>query len=280
MGSTFRRRQAVIGTDQIGIIVEGAAQRRVRAGAVIAFAVVFQHQLPVAVFDDAGLMRHFQIIQPVRRGVAICRCLDRGEIGGGFGQTDEHHACGHGAMDRFQPVVGGNKIRPHVARPQQAAIGFVGPLVVGADQLGRLARGLRANPAATVAAGIVERPQLPVIAAHDHDRISAELQRDIRSGLGQFCGRGGEQPLFIPDMGQVGLMQFRVGVERPRKRPAGALGVQQGNQIVLGGHGGVLAIRGVCLRLPGVVLAARVQCYGQGAGLGGGLQRQKISTKG
>ena len=133
MGGPGRRGQAVIGADEIRVVVERAAKRRVRPRAVVAFAVVFQHKLPVAVFNDTRLVRDLQVGDGMGGGVAVCGGLDGGEIRGGFGKAHKNHACGDVTMQRLQPVFAGVEIGAHVTGPKQAPIGFISPLVVGAD---------------------------------------------------------------------------------------------------------------------------------------------------
>lgn len=159
-------------------------------------------------------------------------------------------------MNGFQTVLAGVEVRPHVARPEKAAVRLVGPPVVGADELRRLARGLRTEALAAMAADVVEGADRAVGAAHHHDRILAELKRDIGPGLGQFRDGGREDPFPLPDMGEVGLVNRGIGMERPRERPAPALGADERKQRSLVHHGSFLGLCGAAAWLGSFTRAA------------------------
>ena len=141
-------------------------------------------------------------------------------------------------MHGLQAMVLWLEVVAHVLGPQQAAVGLVGPLVIGADKLGGLAGRLGADPATAVAAGIVEGADLVVPTAHHDNGIPAQLQRHVGTGLRHFGGGGGENPLPIPDMRQVLLVDTGVRIERLRQRPSGALGSKERGKAGGGlGHG-------------------------------------------
>ena len=88
------------------------------------------------------------------------------EIGCLIGKADVNKTSKLSAMHRLQAVLGRVKICTHVARPKERAVQFISPLMVGADQLGRVAFVGFANHRAAMAAGVVKRADLIVAAPH------------------------------------------------------------------------------------------------------------------
>ena len=132
-------------------------------------------------------MGNLQIGKIMRSKIALGLPDELGGVRRNGGQANEDHAGDVDAMHRLQPVIIGLEVRPHFTRPQQLAVQLVGPLVIGTDKFRGRALGGRTNPAATMAAGIVEGPDDAVGTAHNNDRIVTDLQRDIVAGLRQLC---------------------------------------------------------------------------------------------
>ena len=109
--------------------------------------------------------------------------LDRGVLG------DEHEAARLRGLDRHQSARALLESREpvlvrHVA---ERAIEPVGPAVIRADERLLAARAVDQLGAA-MAAGVAERPDAAVVAAHGEDRDARRVARDERPGLGQRRG--------------------------------------------------------------------------------------------
>ena len=224
------------GPRDMRIVVECPAERRMVARAMIALAVVLHHELPVAPLDDGALMRDLQVRHAVRRGEPPGR-LGLGVEGRRvLPETDEHQPARLAAMHRLEPVLGRVEIRPHVARPQQPPVELVGPLMIRTDQLRRRPLRALADARAAVPARIVERPDHRVGAAHDDDRIGADLHRHVIAGLRDLAGRDREDPVAEPDPPHLDLEQLRVVVERAGQRMVRPAGHQEGQHLGVSGH--------------------------------------------
>ena len=116
----------------------------------------FQLPFSMIVLVEGDLRIPFSRWREVAR--AFSEALDRRRV---VGRRSKDHA-GSLAGDRLQPVVGWLEVRPHVPGVEQPAVKLVGPLMVGADELRGLASERGADPAAAVAAGVVEGADLPV----------------------------------------------------------------------------------------------------------------------
>src|SRR5690606_18118398 len=100
-------------------------------------------------------------------------------------------------MHRSQAEGAGVEAFAHITRPEEAAVQFIGPLMIRAHQLGcRPLRGLTDDGAA-MTTGIVERADLAVGAADDDDIIVTDLVRHVAPAFLQFAGRNGKEPLPI-----------------------------------------------------------------------------------
>ena len=77
----------------------------------------------------------------------------------------------------------------------QAAVGPVGPLVVGADDVADLAARLLEQPRAAVPADVVEGADLLVVVAQDDHRVRADVDGDVVAGFGDLRLGGAEQPV-------------------------------------------------------------------------------------
>src|SRR5581483_3237968 len=82
-------------------------------------------------------------------------------------------------------------------RPDQAAVVGVAPRVVRTldRALGVAARFGIAEPRASVAADVVERAELRVLAADDHEALAGDVDGDEIAGLGRLVGPGDVHPL-------------------------------------------------------------------------------------
>src|SRR5690606_14100005 len=116
-------------------------------------------------------------------------------------QADEDEAAGGLAVDRLEAVIGQVEAFAHFgAGEQQAAVQFVGPLVVRAHQLGDLALVADAQARATVTADVVEGMDLTFGAADDDDRVVTDLYGDEVALGRNLAGHAGDQPFLVEDL--------------------------------------------------------------------------------
>ncbi|ENN89027.1 hypothetical protein RHSP_02217 [Rhizobium freirei PRF 81] len=192
---------------------EGAAELGVIGGAVVALAVVLPDQLPVALLDDGALEGDLGFAHAMRRHIGLDRGTDRGEIRGVLRQADEDIAGDAFAVDLLQRILALVEILGHLAGKEQRAVELVGPLVVGADELGRGAAFGRADARTAMATAVVEGADNLVAAANDDDRIFADLHREIVAGARYFAVMADEQPVAIVDHFHIELEVILIDVE-------------------------------------------------------------------
>ncbi len=116
-------------------------------------------------------------------------------------------------MDRLQAEVGLVEVLAHLTGKDQRTIEIIGPLVIGTDELGGGAFVLGANAVAAVAAGVVESADDLILAAHDHDRIIADLNGEVVAGARDLAVVAHEQPVAIPDRLHVELEVILIDVK-------------------------------------------------------------------
>ena len=189
------------------------AKLRMVAGAMVAFAVVFPDELPVAFLNDGALEGDFRFGKAMRQQIGLDHGAHRHEIGRLLGEADEDVAADALTGDGLQAELGLVEAFGHLPGEQQSPVQLVGPLMVGADQLGGGALLRGADAAATMPAGIVEGLDLALLVANDHHRIVADLNGYVAARLRQFAIMADEQPVAIPDQLHVELEIVRVGVE-------------------------------------------------------------------
>ncbi len=105
-------------------------------GAVVTLAIVLPDQLPIALLDDGAFEGDLRFPQAMRREIGRDRLAERPEVHRVFGKTDEDVTADGLAVDRLQTVLGRVEALGHLPREEQAAVEFVGPLVVGTDEFG------------------------------------------------------------------------------------------------------------------------------------------------
>ncbi|MNZ86934.1 hypothetical protein D3C78_1057790 [compost metagenome] len=182
-------------------------------GAVVALAVVFPDELPIALFDDRAFMRDLRFPDAVRSHVALDFLAHGLEIRRLIGKADEDVTGDGFAGDRLQAEIALVELFTHVTCEEQLAVEIVGPLVVRTDKARRLALLRGADAGAAVATGIVEGADLPIATANDDDGIGADLNGEIAAGLLHFAIMADKQPVAIPDRFHIQLEIIRVRVE-------------------------------------------------------------------
>ena len=140
------------------------AQFRMVAAAMVAFAVVLPDQLPVAVLDDRALERDLGLGQPMRRqiGFDAWRGTPRSRAPAWRGRSRYSRRRSRNAPASARGALA-SKSGAHVAGIAQPAVEFVGPVVIGADELDDASLRRGADPRAAVAAGIVESADRAVV---------------------------------------------------------------------------------------------------------------------
>ncbi len=188
---------------------------------MVALAVVLEHQLPVGLLLDGGGHGHLEVGHVVEAQVAVEDGLEVAHVRRILGEADEQVAAGLGQRDRGESVVLESKVLAHLgAGEQQASVQLVGPLMVGAHQLGQLALFGGAQARSAMAAGVVEGVNGVAIAAHDDHRIMADVEGDEVALGGNLAAHAGEDPLALEDGLHVELEQSFIVVERLRQREA------------------------------------------------------------
>lgn len=229
-GRTLHQRLERLGRSRIGFLRElGEADEE--AGmvgrAVIALAVVLDHELPVRLFNDRGLVGNLGAIGCVRCEIGRDRRLEAGQRRRLIAQTDIDQPRHHLDMDRGQMRAGRIEIGRHLPGVDQPSVQLVDPLMVRTDEPLRLAFVLQAQFRAAMPAGVVERPNLAVaVAQHDH-RVRADIEGDIIAGLPDLGRVAGEDPIRLEDGLDVRLMQFRCEVELAREAVARSVLVEK-----------------------------------------------------
>ena len=188
----------IIRTNEVWIIREGHTERRVVRRAVIAFAVVFHHQLPVRLFDDGGLVGDLEVGHVVRAEVTGSLIREVTAVGRNGGEADVNQPLHFATVNDAEAVLFGITIVPHFTRPEERSVEVIGPLVIGANELRRSAFGRRTNAAATVTAGVVERTRDTISAPHHDDRRITQGDGHIVASGRQFRSARRENPFAVP----------------------------------------------------------------------------------
>ena len=76
------------------------------------------------------------------------------------------------------------------------------------NQSRRRASICRTHAAAAMPTGVVEGTDFTVTAAHDNDRVVANLDREETARLADFAVMADEQPVAIPDQFHVQLVEI------------------------------------------------------------------------
>ena len=92
-------------------------------------------------------------------------------------------------------------------------------------------------------AGVVEPPDLAVVAAHHHDGIVADLQGEELPGRLDLAVVAGEDPLLVVDGLEVDGEELRIRVEAPREAEALATVAQLREHGAADGHETLLRTR-------------------------------------
>lgn len=199
---------------------------------MIALAVVFPDELPVAFFDDRRFECDLRLAQPVRQKIGFDHGAHRREVGRILCQTNEDVAADDFAGDRLQSELALVEAVRHLAREQQPPVELVSPLMVGTDQLGGGALVGVAHAAAAMPAGVVESVDPSLLVADQHHRIIADLNGDVATWFRQLAIMADEQPVTIPDQLHVELEIVGIGVKGLLKRVARLAALQEPQHVV------------------------------------------------
>src|SRR5262249_55315688 len=150
-------------------------------------AIVLPYELPVTLLDDGALEGDLGLADAMRRHIGLDRGADRGEIRSVLREADEDIAADALAMNRLQGELALVEILCHLPGEKQRAVELVGPLVIGADELGRGAALGRADARAAVATAIVEGADDLIATADDNHGIIADLDSKIIARTRHFA---------------------------------------------------------------------------------------------
>src|SRR5690606_10490103 len=123
---------------------KGLAKLGMIARAVVALAVVFPDELPVALLDDRGFVGDLRVAQAMGQEERLHHRAERREIHRAVGETYEDVSTRGLAGDRLQAEAGRVETLAHLAREEKRTFEVIGPLMVGTDQLGGTAAMLQA----------------------------------------------------------------------------------------------------------------------------------------
>src|SRR5882672_635232 len=203
--------------------------------AVIALAIIFHGELPVARDRIVLPMGDLGAIEPVRRERRREIVRDRVERHRVRVEIEEDEPCEYAAMQAAQAVLRAIEALGRVSGRAQGPIEPVGPAVITADQP-HLVSGRRvADARSAVPADIEERVDPAFGVAHDDDRLTRHLEKEIVAFRRNLALVPDEVPALEEDPLDFLLVEGRVAVDRARQRKAGAPGLECVARA--GGHG-------------------------------------------
>ncbi|MCY1302445.1 hypothetical protein D9M70_521000 [compost metagenome] len=147
---------------------DGLQQFRVAAAAVVALAVVLDHQLPVRLLDDRRLESYFRVCQVVARKVGQDRSAELFEGWRVVRKTDEQISADFLDVDRLEGVFALVEVVAHFFGKNQLALAIVSPLVVRAGEIARAPFFSKADARTAVTAGVVKCAYGTIMPAHDN----------------------------------------------------------------------------------------------------------------
>src|SRR5438132_7734895 len=106
----------------------------------------------------------------------------------------------------------------HPPGMDQLAGEIIGPLMIGAGEIGALAALLLADLEAAVAAGVEEGPQRASAVAQHDDRAAADGHGKELAGSLDLAFEAGEQPPAVEDDVEVDVVEGGVAVETSGQR--------------------------------------------------------------
>ena len=185
-----------------------------RAVAVVALTVVLHDELPVALFDEVDLVGDLRVLQVVVGEVRLDDADDFLEVRRRLlGGADEDEPADGADVERLEPELSAVERRRLGVGEGEAAVGAVGPLVVGADQVADGPARLLQQARAAVAAHIVEGLHLLVVVPEDDHGDGAEVDRDEVARIGDLGFGRTEEPVLGEDGLDVEIEHFLAGVE-------------------------------------------------------------------
>ena len=233
-----RATMASIARLQAGIEHRGVALHVVGRGvvflvvgwAVVALAIVLEHDLPVGLHHVVDLVGDLGALDGVRLHLAPDGGQRVGEVGRRVAERDEQQPGRVHDRDRPQRQLGLVDAELAARVEHQRAVELVGPAVIGADQAVGVALLGLADARAAMAADIVEGADLAVAVAHHDDRFGAHLVGEEVARPGHLEGVAGEQPMAVKNPCQIGVEDLRCDVKIALQRSAGpVLGDQAGD---------------------------------------------------
>ena len=133
------------------------AQFRMVRRTMVALAVVFPDELPIAVLNDRAFEGDFGVCDLVRRQIPFRLGSEGFETRRNGRDAHKDITTNAFAMDGLEPELRLVDRSVHVTRANQFSVQIVDPLMIGADEALRRALGRRAYARTAMPAGIVQR---------------------------------------------------------------------------------------------------------------------------
>ena len=201
--------------------------------AVIALAVIFHRELPIAVLNQIHLPRHLRIAQPMRKQIALHLRRHRLDVLRRIGRQ-AHEDQPRDGSQRYRPQSAARRIEPipHVIGKQQRAIQPIRPAMVTANQVADPPLAIRNQLRPAMPADVVKRPHHPVAIPQDHHGCAPDAQSQHIADLGHVRIVPHENPVPPENQRHVGVEHRAIGIERRLQAMARpAIGQQTGNAI-------------------------------------------------
>lgn len=213
--------------------------------AVIAFARVFHDEFPVGLLDQAALIRHFGLAQPVRSEQWCNGGFERSEIRHIVRQGGVNAACHQLNPEWKQAVIVGFEFGRHPRGAEEPAVQVISPLMVGTDQLRATAMSVGADLRSAMPAYIVKAADEAIAPTDQQHRVPADRDGHIGSAFRQLRFEADHEPRSTEDAGHVEIEQIRIRVERLRQRVARLRAAKQVQNSTLIYHAGRRVDRGL-----------------------------------
>src|SRR5690606_21766559 len=113
----------------------GTAELWMVGSAVVALAVVFPYQLPVAFLDNRAFKGNLGLLDIVWHEIGLDQCTEAVEVRCFVSEANIDVASNALAMNLLQTIFRRLEVRADLTREEKATVKFIGPLVIRADEL-------------------------------------------------------------------------------------------------------------------------------------------------
>ena len=202
--------------------------------AMVAFAIILHHELPVGILDQIVLHRDLAVLKIIDPDLGLDIGLHPVDRRRRVAEADEQQAADIFERDRDQPEVLLVEILRHRACGQQPPVQAVGPHVIGAHQARGVA-GLRAaHPRTAMPAAVVERAHRAVASPHDNHGIMRHLEQEPVAWILHMRDGAGVEPDRRQHHPRIELERFLADIELLGQGVAGADPCQQCGDCIKG----------------------------------------------